>query len=158
MTDITVTNKDIKLCEDLAKSSITRWGRNMEQTIKRIVILTNHCIFTHRSTDVTDDGVILGRLHVVRVPQRRVDLLPALPLQLLHASLHLRLSQVALPCPCPLSIEGVQPVLVNIVEVVGAHLLSSEHHRGHLVGLHLVAAAGVHADQLLGEGEPVGLG
>ena len=121
-------------------------------------MLTHHCIFTHRAADVTDDGVILGRLHVVRVPQGRVDLLPALPLQLLHASLHLRLCQVALPCPRALSVEGVQPVLVNIVEVVGADLLSSEYHGSHLVGLHLVAAAGVHADQLLGEGEPIRLG
>ena len=122
-----------------------------------LVIRSFSAYTTHRSTDVTYDGIILRSLQVVRVPQGGVDLLPALPLQLLDGPLHLRLGQVGLPGPGAFPVESGQPVLVDVVEVVGAHLLGPQHHRGHLVGLHLVATAGVHADQLLGQGEPLTL-
>ena len=78
---------------------------------------------THRSADVADDGLILLDLRVLGAAQRRVDLVPALQLQLLHHALHLVLGDAGHAAEGALAVEVAQPPLVHIVQVVGAHLL-----------------------------------
>ena len=86
-----------------------------------------------------------------------MDLIPTLPLHLLHGSLHLRLGDGVEAAESPLAIESLKPGLVHVVQVIAAHLFRAEHHGGHLVSLGPVRAGGVHADQLPGQGESLAL-
>lgn len=86
-----------------------------------------------------------------------MDLIPTLPLHLLHGPLHLGLGDGVEAAESPLAIEGLKPGLVHVVQVIAADLLGAKHHGGHLVSLGPVRAGGVHADQLPGQGEPLAL-
>ena len=112
---------------------------------------------TYRSTDVTDDVVVLADVDVIRVPEGRVDLVPALLLHLLHRPLHLGLGDGVEAAESPLAIQGLEPGLVHVVQVVGADLLGAEDHWRHLMGLGPVGAGGVHADQLPRQSESLAL-
>ena len=93
---------------------------------------------THRSADIANDGVILGDVKVVRISEGGVDLIPALLFQLFYCPFNFSLGDGGEPCQGSLPVDRVQPVLVHVIEVVGANLLRSQHHGGHLMGLRLV--------------------
>lgn len=75
-----------------------------------------------------------------------MDLVKALPLQLLHGLLHLQLVYGGGAHQGTFTVEGGHPTLIHVIEVIAAHLFSPQSHGRDLMRFGRVHPTPVHAE------------